>query len=576
MTTLPPATRRWRTAETDVAPEAVARLVRELRLPAPLCRLLVARGQGDPAAARAFLRPSLTALHDPSTLADLDRAVQRLGLAIDRGETVLVHGDYDVDGICAAALYTRVLRRLGARVVPFVPHRLRDGYDLGATGLRRAAEADARVILTADCGIVAHEAVAAAAQVGIDVIVTDHHVPGPTLPAAVAVVDPKRADCPYPDTELSGTGVAYKVSLALARARGVPEEDVHYCLDLVALATVADVMPLRGENRVMTRFGLRVLGEGRSPGLRALLQAAGLNGKPLAAGHLSHVLAPRLNAVGRLDDAATGLRLLLAEAAESEGLAAQLEAANARRQAVDARILEEAVELLNGVFDPRADRGIVLAREAWHPGVIGIVASRLVERYHRPTILIAVQGDGAVARGSGRSIPGFDLLEAIRACAGHLERFGGHAAAAGFDIRPESIEAFRAAFSAHARHALPDEPVPEVRIDLEIGLGDVTSELVRYLAYAGPFGAGNPTPTFAISGVTVEAASMVGRDGQHLRLRLRDGPATLQAIGFRMAQTHGPLARPGAVVDVAAHLQEDSWRGRTRLQARLVDLRPAP
>jgi single-stranded-DNA-specific exonuclease len=575
MTTLPPATRRWRTAGTEVAPEAVARLVRELRLPEPLCRLLVARGHGDPAAARAFLRPSLTALHDPSTLADLSRAVQRLGLAIDRGEAILVHGDYDVDGICAAALYTRVLRRLGARVVPFVPHRLRDGYDLGATGIRLAAESDARVILTADCGVVAHEAVTAAAQVGIDVIVTDHHVPGPTLPAAVAVVDPKRADCPYPDTELSGTGVAYKVALALARARGLPEEEVHYCLDLVALATVADVMPLRGENRVMTRFGLRVLGEGRSPGLRALLGAAGLNGKPLTAGHLSHVLAPRLNAVGRLDDAATGLRLLLADAAESEGLAARLEAANTRRQAVDARILEEAVELLDGAFDPRADRGIVLAREAWHPGVIGIVASRLVERYHRPTILIAVQGDGAVARGSGRSIPGFDLLEAVRACADHLERFGGHAAAAGFDIRPESIEAFRAAFAAHARQALPAEPVPEVRIDLEIGLGDVTSELVRYLAYAGPFGAGNPTPVFAIPGVTVEAASVVGRDGQHLRLHLRNGSATLQAIGFRMAPTHAALAPPGAVVDVAAHLQEDSWRGRARLQARLVDLRPA-
>jgi single-stranded-DNA-specific exonuclease len=575
MTTLPPATRRWRTAGTEVAPEAVARLVRELRLPEPLCRLLVARGHGDPAAARAFLRPSLTALHDPSTLADLSRAVQRLGLAIDRGEAILVHGDYDVDGICAAALYTRVLRRLGARVVPFVPHRLRDGYDLGATGIRLAAESDARVILTADCGVVAHEAVTAAAQVGIDVIVTDHHVPGPTLPAAVAVVDPKRADCPYPDTELSGTGVAYKVALALVRARGLPEEEVHYCLDLVALATVADVMPLRGENRVMTRFGLRVLGEGRSPGLRALLGAAGLNGKPLTAGHLSHVLAPRLNAVGRLDDAATGLRLLLADAAESEGLAARLEAANTRRQAVDARILEEAVELLDGAFDPRADRGIVLAREAWHPGVIGIVASRLVERYHRPTILIAVQGDGAVARGSGRSIPGFDLLEAVRACADHLERFGGHAAAAGFDIRPESIEAFRAAFAAHARQALPAEPVPEVRIDLEIGLGDVTSELVRYLAYAGPFGAGNPTPVFAIPGVTVEAASVVGRDGQHLRLHLRNGSATLQAIGFRMAPTHAALAPPGAVVDVAAHLQEDSWRGRARLQARLVDLRPA-
>lgn len=574
MALLPAVTRRWRGPTDPAAPDAVGRLSRELRLPEPLCRLLVARGHGDSAAAKAFLRPSLSALHDPSALAGVDAAVRRLGEAIDRRETILVHGDYDVDGICAAALFTRVLRRLGARVVPFVPHRVRDGYDLGPTGLRRAAEADARLILTADCGIVAHDAVAAAAGMGIDVVITDHHVPGASLPAAVAVVNPKRADCAYPDPALSGTGVAYKVALALARERGLADEEVHYSLDLVALATVADVMPLRGENRVMTRFGLRVLQEGRSPGLRSLLRAAGLEGKPLTAGHLSHVLAPRLNAVGRLEDAGTGLRLLLAEAGSSDALAAELETANARRQAVDARILDEALDLMDR-YEAGTDRAIVLAREGWHPGVIGIVASRLVERFHRPTILISLPGDGGMARGSGRSIPGFDLLEAVRACGGHLERFGGHAAAAGFDIRPDAVEAFRAAFAGHAASLMPDEPVPVLRIDLEISLHEVTRELVRYMAYAGPFGAGNPTPVFALRGVTVATSSTVGRDGQHLRLRLEDGDRALAAIGFRMAETHGALAKPGSVVDVAAQLQEDTWRGRARLQAKLMDIRPA-
>jgi single-stranded-DNA-specific exonuclease len=575
MTTVPPLVRRWRLAGAPVDAGAAAVLVRELRLPEPLCRLLVARGYGEPGLARAFLRPSLDTLHDPAGLTDMDAAVTRLGQAIDRGETILVHGDYDVDGICAATLYTRVLRRLGARVVPFVPHRVRDGYDLGPGGIRRAAEADARLILTADCGVVAHDAVEAARQAGIDVVVTDHHVPGATLPAALAVVNPKRSDCAYPNPGLSGAGVAYTVALALARARGLADEEVHYSLDLVALATVADVMPLRGENRVMTRFGLRVIQAARTPGLRALVAAAGLEGKVLTAGHLSHGLAPRLNAVGRLEDAGTGLRLLLAEDGEAPELARELELANTRRRAVDAEILAQAVSLIDGRYDAARDRAIVLAGDGWHPGVIGIVASRLVERYHRPTVLIARPDGDGVARGSARSIPGFDLLEAVRACADHLERFGGHAAAAGFDVRLDAIDGFRDAFAEQARSMLGAEPVPELRIDLDLRLAEVTPELVRYLAYAGPFGAGNPTPVFALRGVTVTSASMVGADGQHLRLRLGHDGVSLDAIGFRMASTHASMARRGAVVDVAAHLQEDSWRGRTRIQARLVDIRVA-
>jgi single-stranded-DNA-specific exonuclease len=575
MTTIPGLARRWRPPPDPGPPEVVARLVRELRLPPPLCRLLAGRGHADPASARAFLRPTLEQLHDPAGLAGIGRAVARLGRALDREETILVHGDYDVDGICAAALFTRVLRHLGARVVPFVPHRVRDGYDLGPAGLRRAVESGASLILTADCGVVAHDAVDAAAAAGLDVIVTDHHVPGPVLPRAAAVVDPKRQDCAYPNPHLSGTGVAYKVALALARARGADEGAVHYTLDLVALATVADIMPLWRENRVMTRFGLRVLQEGRDPGLAALVAVAGLKGRPLTAGHLSHVLAPRLNAVGRLADAGTGLRLLLAESAAAESLAAELEAANTLRREADRAMLDEAVALVEPDYDPVRDRAIVVGRPGWHPGVIGIVASRLVERYHRPAILIALpQGDG-LARGSARSIPGFDMLAAITECSTHLHRFGGHPAAAGFDIRPDRVDAFRAHFGQHARSLLPEEPVPVVRIDLDICLAEVTPELVRYQAYVGPFGAGNPTPVYVLAGVTVAEARTVGGDRRHLRLRLQDGPSTLPAIGFDMASSHGPLARPGTVVDAAVQLEEDRWNGRCRIQARLVDLRPA-
>ncbi|MDX1675120.1 MAG: single-stranded-DNA-specific exonuclease RecJ [Longimicrobiales bacterium] len=568
---VPPVRPRWRPPRSP--PDEVVRdLGRALKLPEPLCRLLAARGHTTPAAAKAFLRPSLSDLHDPAQLADMDRAVDRLERALDDGETVFVHGDYDVDGMCAAALYTRVLDRLGGRVVPFVPHRMRDGYDLGPSGVRQAREAGAAVILTADCGIVAHAAVAAAGEAGMDVIVTDHHTPGATLPDAVAVVNPKREDCAYPNRHLSGTGVAYKVALALARRRGLPDEEIHYTLDLVALATVADVMPLEGENRILTRYGLRVLEQTRTPGLRALREAAGLGDRSLTAGHLSHVMAPRLNAVGRLEDAAAGLRLLLASEGEAGGLARDLEAVNARRQAVDREILGQALDALDG-YDPETDRGVVLAGTGWHPGVIGIVASRVVERIHRPTVLIAVEEGKAVSRGSARSVPGFDLLDAIRACGEHLERFGGHAAAAGFDIRTDRIDAFRAAFADAARDRLPEPPVPEQRIDLELTLEEITPELVRYMAYGAPYGLGNPTPVFALRGVEAAGVRAVG-DGSHLKLRLVDGDRSIPAIGFRMMETHGEAARSGRV-DAAVKLEADEWRGRRRIQAKLVDLRSA-
>ena len=568
-------TPRWRSAPPAPDPARVASLVGELRLPEPLCRLLVARGHGDPRSARAFLRPSLDDLHDPASLAGLAPALDRIRFAIDHHETILVHGDYDVDGICAAALYTRLLRRMGARVAPFVPHRVRDGYDLGVAGIRNAAAADARLILTADCGIVAHDAVREARKYGIDVVVTDHHTPNGALPEAEAVVNPRRPDCGYPNKGLCGTGVAFKVMHALARSRGLPDEDVHYHLDLVALATVADVMPLRGENRIMTRFGLRVLAVTRNPGLRALLGAAGLADRPLSAGNLSHGLAPRLNAVGRLEDAATGLDLLLCEAAASHALAGELEETNARRQAVDRALLQEAITQLDGTYDPGRDRAVVLAGRGWHPGVIGIVASRVAERIHRPAVLIALPDGDGVARGSARSIPGFDLLESIRACGHHLERFGGHTAAAGFDIRPARIDAFREAFGARAREVLREEPVPELRIDLELPLADATGELARLLAHAGPFGVGNPTPVFLSRGVRVRDARPVGPDGRHLRMTLADGSSALAAIAFGMAEAHADLARSGEPVDAAFQLQEDRWNGRRRVQARLVDLRPA-
>lgn len=574
MSSLPPVPRRWASRNGGPVSEDVVRdLAGALHLPAPLCRLLTARGMTTPEAAKRFLRPRLDHLHDPHAMTGMGPFVERVNAALDRGETILVHGDYDVDGICAATLYTRVLRALGGRVQAFVPHRGRDGYDLGPAGVQAARDAGASLLITADCGIVAHDAVDAARRAGIDVLVSDHHTPAATLPAAHAVLNPKRTDCAYPNEGLCGTGVAFKACQALARARGLDEEELLYHLDLVALATVADLVPLTDENRVLVRFGLRVLKQTRNPGLRALLDVAGLAGRDdLSTGHLSHVLAPRINAVGRVADAMDGVRLLLTEDEdEARTLARQLDEENRRRRAVDRSILDEALELLAPTFDPGRQRAVVLASERWHAGVIGIVASRIVERVHRPTALIALSGDGN-ARGSARSIPGFDLYAAIRDCGEHLERFGGHRAAAGFDIRPDRIDAFREAFEARARAGLTDDQlVAEVGVDLELPLGAADRDLYRYLRYMGPFGIGNPTPVFVARGVEVADARPVG-DG-HVKMRLQQNGARLEAIGFGMADRYAAVRADGGRLDVAFQLHEDHWRGRVRLQARLVDVR---
>ena len=555
---------------------AVDRLCNELRLPSVLCRLLVQRGMAEPTAVRGFLRPNAGQLHSPATLAGMGDAVARLRRARDAGETVLVHGDYDVDGICATALYTRALRMMGLKALPFVPHRLNDGYDLSEAGVREAQGWNATLILTGDCGIVAHEAVDQAAAAGIDVIVTDHHTPGPTLPAAVAVVNPNRRDCPYPDKGLAGVGVAYKVCCALAAELDFPEERLHALLDLVAIATIADLAPLMGENRALVRWGLKILPQTPNAGLRALLRVTKLADKgEITAAQVGYVLAPRINAVGRMGEALRGVRLLLTDdEREAAAIAATLEEENRWRQTVDGDTLRAALSMLETQFDPDRDRGVVLAADGWHPGVIGIVASRVVERIHRPTVMIALDG-ASDGKGSARSIPGFHLYDAMRDCSEHLTRFGGHRMAAGCSIRPDRVELFRAAFDERARAVLEDHHlVPEVRVDLEVELRHADEELARLIRHAGPFGMGNATPVFAARRVGIVGAPKVVGQG-HLKMTLVSSGHTLDAIGFGMASR---LQEPGFTdgpLDVAFKLEENTWNGRTRAQAKLVDVRPA-
>jgi len=562
---------RWIvTANAD--PDATRRLAAELRIPEALAAILVQRGLGSPDSAKAFLRPDLERLSDPHRFADMSVAVELLARAVREKRPILVHGDYDVDGQCAAAMLTRVLRSAGGTVHPFVPHRVRDGYDFGAAGLAEAKRINADLIVTCDCGITAVEAVAAARAAGIDVIVTDHHLPGDELPSANAVLDPRRADCDSEDKNLCGTGVAFKLAQALVPVLGLsPNLPLHF-LDYVGLATIADVVPLIGENRILVRYGLKKLADSRWVGLRALIETAGLGGKPLRGAHVGFILAPRLNAVGRIGDANDGLRLLLTEnPQEAAALARELETINARRQEMDQLILDEAIEIVEKTLQP-TDAAIVLGAETWHPGVIGIVASRLVERYGRPTFLIGWDEVGEFGRGSGRSISGFDLHGALHQVGMHLEKYGGHTMAAGFTIRRDKFDAFRVAFLGVAGELLtPDDLAPSQRVDLELPLASVNEDLERLIRHLEPCGAGNPAPVFGVRNARAVGARRVGTN--HLRFTLDDGSAVLPAIGFRWADAvpEDWLTNP---LDVAFRLERDDWQGRVTIQARVASLAP--
>lgn len=569
---VPPLRPRW--AEPPVPdPAVVDDLTAALRLPPAVCAVLAARGHVDAEEAKRFLRPLLEQLHDPAVLADGPRAARRIARAVAEGETIFVHGDYDVDGICATALYTRFLRGHGATVVPFVPHRLRDGYDFATAGLEAARASGATLILTADCGTVARETVAQARSLGMDVVVTDHHTVGPDAAEATALVNPQRPDCPYPEKGLCGAGVAFKVCTLVAGELGSDLEGLHALLDLVALATVADLVPLRGENRILVRFGLRRFAHTRVRGVAALLASAGVDAGGVTAGQLGFVVAPRINAAGRVGESADALRLLLTEDPEEAAtLARSLEELNRVRKDEDRRTLDEALEQLERDYDPQGDFGVVLASEGWHPGVIGIVASRVVERIHRPTVLVALDGDHG--RGSARSIPGFHLYEALLACRTHLGRFGGHRQAAGMDVARRALPAFRAAFNAEARLRLGEDDLqPLLRPDLELPVEAVDLDFVHWLEYLGPHGMGNPRPVFLARGVELEGPRRVG--DTHLKVSLTSGRSRLDAIGFGLAERFPPEALPPGRYDALVKVERNEWRGVARPQAQIMDLRAA-
>jgi single-stranded-DNA-specific exonuclease len=549
---------------------AVAALANELHLPSVICELLLRRGFSTVESAKRYLRPRLEQLHDPALMLGMDVAVERLVRAIRGGERIVVHGDYDVDGMASTTVLLRTIASLGGNAIPFIPRRIEDGYDLTMAGINAAIAADAKVLVTCDCGTNALAPVEAACKAGIDVIITDHHLPSGPLPKCLAVLNPKQDGCEYPDKDLAAVGIAFKLSLALTRAMGGSEDDVYRLLDLVALATIADVAPLRGENRVLARAGLKVMKDTTNHGLRALIRSSGLEGKPLNAGRIGFILAPRLNAVGRLGHALRGVELLMTESEhEANAIARELEELNRHRQDVDRKTLARAREMIEGL-DLDATHGIVLAEEGWHPGVIGIVASRLLEEHGRPVLLIAL--DGEEGKGSGRSISAFDLHGALTECRDLLVRFGGHRAAAGVTIARANVPELARRFNEIALAQLTvNDLAAELRVDLELPISAATLELESLLRHFEPFGPSNPTPVLVSRGVRLAAPARVMGDG-HLKLRLRTDAGELEAIGWGMAHLASELdvAIP---FDIAYRLERDDWNGVPRLQAKLAAVR---
>jgi single-stranded-DNA-specific exonuclease len=564
--------------DVDAQRRAARRLAIELGLDPLAARVLVARGIADPQDAARFLSHELTDLPDPFRMKGMPAAVERLTRAVVQGEKVTLYGDYDVDGVCSTALLSLFLDALGVSPETYIPHRIDEGYGLNLRAVERIAREGSRLLVTLDCGIGSVAEVARGRELGMDVVIVDHHTVPETLPAATAVLNPHQPGCEYPTKVLCAAGVAFNLVMALRRSLRTlgwfqtrREPPLKPLMDLVALATVCDVVPLTGANRILVRHGLDALGRADRPGVRALKEVAGLQTEgSVSAGQVGFRLGPRINAAGRLDDASVGLQLLRTRSlAEARELAIRLDQANTERQSIERRMLEEAVAQAE---ERQGARGLVLWAEGWHPGVVGIVAARVVERFHKPTLVIGVQS--GVGKGSARSIEGFHLVEALGECAEHLSRFGGHRHAAGVTLDAERLLDFRRAFESVAGRRLREEDLePRCRVDAVVDPGELTERAVDALAVLGPFGAGNPEPTFVAESLQAQGRLLTAKNGgaTHLKLVLPDAPA-LDTIGWglgpRLSEVDGP-------VDLAFQPSIDTWNGRTRVSLKIRDFRAA-
>lgn len=564
--------RTW--AASPIDEDTATRVAEALHLSPPIARLLVARGVTDPEAAQRYLSPRLADMPSPFLLSGLDRAAERLADAVERGERIALYGDYDVDGVTSSSLLTLFLRHHGVAPRVYIPHRLREGYGLNHEAVDQLAREATRVLVTLDCGITASDEIARANESGMEVIVVDHHTCPPDLPPAFATLNPHQAGCAYPEKVLAAVGVAFNLIVGVRkklRDRGAygtrfSEPNLRSVLDLVALGTIADMVPLTGVNRMLAWFGLREMRQVRRPGLRALMEVAGVRPGRARGQDVAFRLGPRINAAGRLDDASVGVRLLTAETSEAaRPLAEQLDLANSDRRRIEAEVFREAVEQAEG----RAGgaHALVVHDPGWHPGVVGIVASKLVERFDRPAVVI---GEGG--RGSARTAGALHLYDALASCAHHLTKFGGHRAAAGLRIASDRIEAFARDLDAAVARAKAEGVSASVPLtyDLDLEPGQIDPAFARDVARLEPFGIGNPEPTFRLLGLPVRDCRVVG--GHHLKLRVDGGGRILDAIAFRAGERQAEVGQ-GEPVDLACHVELGEFAGYERVELRVRDLK---
>ena len=543
------------------------------RCPEHIARLLAQRGIGSPAEASVFFRPSLDQMHDPFLMKDMQQAVERLERALGGRERIMIYGDYDVDGTTAVALVHSFLLPFSAELVFYIPDRYSEGYGISFAGIDKAKLEGVTLIIALDCGIKANDKVDYASSLGIDMIICDHHRPGQVLPAAIAVLDPKRDDCPYPFKELSGCGIGFKLMQAFAMRNGMGVEALIPLLDLVAVSTACDIVPVNGENRILAHVGLKQLNDHPRPGIQAMLAMANVK-RRLCVTDLVFALGPRINAAGRIEHGRQAVELLLAQdLAQAEQIALRVDGHNTHRQELDKDITRESLEMIATDDRLRDAWSTVLFKETWHKGVIGIVASRLIEQYYRPTIVLT-ESNGKVV-GSARSVKGFDVYEAISACSDLLEQYGGHMYAAGLTMPLDHVEAFQQRFEEVVRATIsPASRIPMEEVDMEIGLGDIDDRLVNILRHMAPFGPANMRPVFLVRGlVDTGSARIVGNDHLKLTLRSMDGHGPrYDAIAFKQAQ-HYEMVKRGDPFSALFVIEDNEWQGRTTVQLNIKDIK---
>ncbi|HEY4286258.1 MAG TPA: single-stranded-DNA-specific exonuclease RecJ [Puia sp.] len=559
--------KRWNILQAD--PDRARALQASLGIHEVLCRILVQRGLTTFDEAKLFFRPSLSDLHDPWLMKDMGKAVVRIQQALWSGEKILVYGDYDVDGTTAVAcLFQFLQKNYDPRKVDFyIPHRYREGYGISRQGIDHARDNGFTLIISLDCGIKSVDLITAAANMGIDFIVCDHHLPDEQLPPAIAILNPKQPGCPYPYKELCGCGVGFKLITALAECMGLPDEESQSWLDLVATAIAADIVPMDGENRVLSWYGLKKANESPNNGIRALVQLSGLQ-KQLKMTNLVFIIAPRVNAAGRMDDARKVIHLFTTpDPLDAMSYASQLHADNTDRKEADFNMTEEALTLLEQDTTHISRRSTVLYQPHWHKGVVGIVASRLIDRYYRPTVILTRSGE--VVAGSARSVNGFNVYEAIHACRDHLLGYGGHFAAAGVTLLPDQVAAFMLKFEETVAATIqPHSLVPELLIDSELPFEAIKPSFYNILEQMQPFGPGNPQPVFIARRLTDTGSRIVKE--QHVRFSLQQNNIVMDGIGFGLAGKFH-LLQTGSPIDLVFTLEENEWNNQKNLQLKVID-----